>query len=266
LGAFGTAWAELGDFDRAVASYREAVREGGAQAPLSAVEQLANLELRYAARLREERAEGGAPAAGPDPDELIREAATWLEWLLRLGETTERLSMLGSLYKHLALAAAVEQQTEKLEEMLQKARDYYGQAHRATLQKTNTLNPYPALNWVAYRFLLGDRKKKELLELIADCQKAAVKKRPPEPSFWDRVTEPCAELLRRLVSGALPGHQASVLKQKFFNTKGQRIKGEKPIRCWGSFCSLSLGSSIRKRWPPAPRRGKSLRSENTWPS
>jgi hypothetical protein len=113
MAAFGEAWAALGDKGKAIEAYGEAIRHPDAEAPLRAVEQLANLQSRHA---REQ----------PTASEGIREATEMLEWMLRLAETGERLSMLGGNYKRLAMMASSDSERQ---EMLEKARAHYEKAH-----------------------------------------------------------------------------------------------------------------------------------------
>jgi tetratricopeptide (TPR) repeat protein len=83
------AWAQLGRFDRAVDRYEEAVRAGGRDVPLAAVEQLINLSVRRAREV-------------DDPDQrrkLLRSARQKLTALQTLGLTGERLALKGSFHK-----------------------------------------------------------------------------------------------------------------------------------------------------------------------
>jgi CHAT domain-containing protein len=215
LAAFARAWAEVGDFNEAIKTYRKAILESKSGAVLGTIEQLANLQDRYASRLRAERqlqasttAVENAAQDLPDPDELINEAIEWLEWLRKkLGDTTERLSLLGALYKRLALATMGRTRALKLK----KAKEYYGKAHENVLKETDSLDPYPTLNWLTLRFCLKDRNKEELLHLIDETKKV-VKEREQrqEATFWDRVGLPDTTLLRHLIKGDLARHEQEV--------------------------------------------------------
>jgi hypothetical protein len=83
------AWAQLGRFDRAVERYEEAVRAGGRDVPLAAVEQLINLSVRRAREM--------------DDDEqrraLLRGARQKLTALQTMGLTGERLALRASFHK-----------------------------------------------------------------------------------------------------------------------------------------------------------------------
>ena len=213
LAAFAKAWAELGDFDEAIENYRKAILEPKAGASLSTIEQLANLQDRYASRLHAER-QAQAPTVATispsqtyqDPDKLIKEATEWLEWLSKLGDTTERLSLLGSLYKRLALATTGQERLN----MLKKAKRYYGKAHEDAIKETNVLDPYPTLNWITIRFLLSDKKRDELLGLVNEAKKVTMEKVQREPTFWNCIGKPDSTLLCHLVRGDLASHEQEV--------------------------------------------------------
>jgi tetratricopeptide (TPR) repeat protein len=200
LAALGEAYGELGDFESAIDRYKQAIRDEGAEAPIKTVEQLANLLSRHAAALRDTKR---------NPRRFIREATEWLDWVARLGETSERLALHGSTFKRLARAASAEQRRQ----MLRKACFYYGKAHEAALREDGAIDPYPALNWATYRFLLGDKNPKELLDLIGKCRAVPPRPGQSERDFWYRVRQPDAALLEHLVQGNLPANVNTMVKQ-----------------------------------------------------
>lgn len=89
----GAAWAELGEFPRAIDHCRAALAQEDGGASLHALEQLANLEIRQGMKLL--RA-GGDRAAG---DAAMQSGLDRLELLLRLGTTAERQALLGGAWK-----------------------------------------------------------------------------------------------------------------------------------------------------------------------
>src|SRR5205085_3161375 len=103
LRAMGNVWAALGDFDEAIAAYRQAAEDVRAEAPVNTIEQLANMLSRHADDLRVQQA--GAEGNGAAQTHLLmKEAFERLNWLFNLGETTERLSLMGSYFKRKAAA------------------------------------------------------------------------------------------------------------------------------------------------------------------
>jgi tetratricopeptide (TPR) repeat protein len=210
LSVIGSAWAALGYLDRAIESYGKAMEEEKATVPLSTIQQRANLLVRYADKLRAEQSAGGqnGPTAGAqEPGSLIDEAIEQLKWILGLGESSERLSLLGGCYKRKATAARTPRERRR---WLEEAKKYYGKAHHFHQEKLGSTNPYPALNWLTYRFLLGESLDADLA-LFDECKEAARKANELEPSFWNRVTEPDAELLRHLASGDVDKYLADII-------------------------------------------------------
>src|SRR5215472_2552794 len=88
----------MGHFQSAIPLYRDAIRQEKSSAPIAAIEQLANVLDRYAATIWDDEKKRAQAEA------LWEEAAGRLEKLgLLLNEggqkNTERLSLLGALYK-----------------------------------------------------------------------------------------------------------------------------------------------------------------------
>jgi CHAT domain-containing protein len=201
LRAFGDAWAALGYFDKAIKSYREAAEDEKAEASLNTLEQLANMLGRYADELRlQQRSEEELGEDAPRPNAFLDEAFQRLKWLLELGETAERLSLMGGYYKRMASAT---QETSERIEHLRSAGEYYGKAHELHKKRRGVVYPYPALNWLTYRFLLGEPLNDEDSNLIEECKAVAQTEDRKEASFWNRVTESDAELLLHLTKGDL---------------------------------------------------------------
>lgn len=212
LNAFGTAWASLGYYDKAVEIYREASRAEKAEAPLNTIEQLANMLVRYADNLRsqqsavEQDGTSAEDAADNDPGHLIEEAIDKLQWILRLGESVERLSLMGGCYKRKAIIAET---ADEKKQWLKEAEQYYGRAHQLCKEKLGVVDPYPALNWLTYRFLLGQWDKEDEA-LIKECKEAARKASENAPDIWNRITEPDTELLLHLAQGDLDKHLGNI--------------------------------------------------------
>lgn len=211
LATFAEAWGELGDFVQAVELYQRAIASEDARARLRAIEQLANLEARYAEYLLTEAASVSGRATGrrkkTDPKQLLDSARQRLEWLIARqggpGETLERLSLLGGVYKRLAIVSLNTRQRNRANQYLKKAESYYGQAHHMHLAKIGSPDAYLALNWVTYRFLTGAPETKELLAVVNTCRREAEKSLAGTDDFWRRTALPDALLLESLLSGAL---------------------------------------------------------------
>ena len=202
LRAIGNVWAELGLFDEAIANYRQAAKDEKAEAPLNTIEQLANMLSRHADDLRVQQAD-----AAPQTRVLMNEAFERLNWLINLGETVERLSLMGSYYKRKA-AAAPPKSAARLKH-LQQAAAFYGRAHRLNKKNLKVVDPYPTLNWLTNCFLVG-KPVNGSARLVEECKSAARQMEQKEPSFWNRATEADAELLKQLLNGELEDNVEAV--------------------------------------------------------
>ncbi|MET0646029.1 MAG: CHAT domain-containing protein [Pyrinomonadaceae bacterium] len=217
LSAFGAAWGALGDYGLAAGSYEQAINEMGARAPFKAVEQYALMLVRGADKLR-----GAGPGAG-EPAGMIDQAVGLLEWLgTQLQDSTERLTLTGGCYKRKATAAATAADRRK---WLGQAMGYYRRAHElnAAAQK---LDPYPTLNWLTYKVLLGEPLDDADIKLVVECREAGVKAKKGSPTFWNRVAEPDAELLVHLSRQDLGANLESVrrLYQRAFDAGASQFE------------------------------------------
>jgi tetratricopeptide (TPR) repeat protein len=209
LQLLGDAWDQLGYFDEAVKSYRQALdKDEKAETPMSLIERLATALIHNADDVLAQQADDPSTSEKKaDPIALIDEASSYLEPLLKLTVTPERLSLLGGVYKR---KASVAKTAEDVRTWLERAKNSYAKAHELSKVKTGKVNPYPALNFVTVRFLLGD-KEDIGADIIEESVATARTSEKMEPSLWNRVTEADAELLRHLVAGDLPEHVDNVL-------------------------------------------------------
>jgi hypothetical protein len=90
----GQTWAELGDYGRGIERYEQAVNATDGAAPLRAIEQLVNLNLRRALELRR---------AGEDVGDLVAQADRWAERLGGLGDSGERNAIDAASWKRKAI-------------------------------------------------------------------------------------------------------------------------------------------------------------------
>jgi tetratricopeptide (TPR) repeat protein len=215
LNAFGVAWGELRDYERAAEFYQEAMNYEDAAAPVRAVEQYVSMLLKRSDELRTaapaaKPAAGGEGVAPPDPGELIETAVALLDWLgKKLKPTSERLSLAGGCYKRKATAAADAGERRAL---LETAMEYYRDAHELNAQE-NRLDTYPTLNWLTYKVLLGAPLDAADRKLVEKCREAGTKaKKKGRPTFWNRVAVPDAELLVHLDAGDLGAHLDKISK------------------------------------------------------
>lgn len=213
LGAFANAWAELGDFEQALEHYQLASEAETASVSLRDLEQMANLQSRYARQLLSAK----KTPANEHKARLLFEASTQrIEQLLNFGETSERLSLLAGNHKRMAQISSGAQQLKEL----RAASEAYRRAHELAVKITGEVDYYPALNWSACRWLAEPRpdgkarksKKagqknvgldEDVIKVIEAAMKAASKRGRTATNFWDRSAEADAALLRHLVAGNL---------------------------------------------------------------
>ena len=143
--SFGLALGELDRFDDAIVFLRKAVATDPAVLSVKAVEQYAELLSRAAATRWTARA-GDADQAREAVLAQVEEAIQLLEALLKVGETTERLSLLGAAHKRRALiVATAAQRAGELDAMCK----YYRAAHELAVRQTGAIDAYPLLSWLA---------------------------------------------------------------------------------------------------------------------
>lgn len=185
------AFGDVGLTDRAIDFYEEAREKDSGRMTLADLEQLANLRARRAVwRI------GGDKTGKSAREQAVRDvekSALELEHLLDLGATPERLSLLASAYKRLAmLSGRASQRTQALERMTES----YGRASRLQPQ-----DPYPLINALGGVVLLGGPwpdppKRLRGLDVASTTgferaldrgESLARTKQESSQSFWDRV-------------------------------------------------------------------------------
>jgi hypothetical protein len=235
----GETYATLRELLPAIDYYTKALSptDVKSEVPIRALEQLANVKVRYAVQLRreaQEREKNGnekAEATATQRKKLLEDARTHLEQVLKFGPTTERLSLLGSCFKRLALESDNE---EERRGSLRDAAKYYRKAYEPkSLQTQSSPDPYPALNWIPLLFLAnkpGENKKQrgKFLAEIRNNERAASLRQVEQPSFWERVHAPDAALLRALIEGNLEGQANAILRQyrEVFQTRSTAYQRE----------------------------------------
>jgi CHAT domain-containing protein len=224
---FGNAWRALGNFKEAIGFYREAIGNKDAKASLKAVESLANLECRYAMQLWERSAEkkpkqtgraskkrakaDGRGAKLEEINELLEDAKKRFDWLLSLQVTSERLALIGKVYKCMATVAAAKSDREA---DLKLAREHYKKAYDLAVKNEESAGArlYPATNYIACSLGLPGQNKNELAKLIRESYAALPPSLERETDFWTRVIKPDLELLERLLNGDLAPRKDEIIE------------------------------------------------------
>jgi CHAT domain-containing protein/pimeloyl-ACP methyl ester carboxylesterase len=195
LERLGKVYGDHGRFEEAVEHYRRAVTSEDADHPstLRTVEQWINLEARF-----------GKKAGNSSK---IEEAITRGEHLLALGETSERLSIMGSAYKRLA---ELHTDPNDVRAALKKAAQFYRQA--ATKQEQEPLaEPYPIVNWLTIEALLGNVKV-PYDSWLSKAGILAQQRFRNKRKAWDLFAVADITVLRAYQKGALAEERATLVE------------------------------------------------------
>ena len=123
-------WGRLLDFDRAVRLYEQALAGGDSDVSVRSIEQLGNMLSRRARR---------TALAGGDPQKVtddLEGAKKWLRCALEVGETGERLALLGGHHKREAAIRHGAARTQHLREAIAA----YSRAYRVRAKPYHLLN------------------------------------------------------------------------------------------------------------------------------
>ncbi len=186
--ALGDAAAALGDFPAAITWYGRALRSEKALAPVRVLEQLGNVEVRYAVQ-RARR--------GESYGEMLSAAIGHIQQALGIGPTVERFSLLGSYWKKCAVIAsekfaasgdAADRATR--DEAVAQSIHFYGEAERI-----NPNDSYPVLARVQLQLLDDAADATSGSQAVRTALSASAR---VDGSFWQRAAFGDGELTRML--------------------------------------------------------------------
>jgi tetratricopeptide (TPR) repeat protein len=193
----GEAYKDLGEFAAAIPILQEAIGGAKANARIETVEQLANCLDRRAKQLSK-----AEPAVA---QKMWGEAQRFLENLnTTLGESSERLSLLGALWKRRGEAQS-EPTSEEAKRNFEQSADFYRRAYLYTRRWHNEVDVYSGLNWMTVSYLSRTPADPERDTAMKECLEQSPKLKET-PDFWDRVHEPDALLLSYLFANTLDQH------------------------------------------------------------
>jgi CHAT domain-containing protein/pimeloyl-ACP methyl ester carboxylesterase len=194
--ALGSAYAELGKFDRAVQHYQAATSCSDGVCSLKDLDQLANSRARAA----EQQVESGAITKEQGRAEINAVIAQLEARSAEWGEITERSAITASAYKLLLMVDS--NSKKETDRILAGMATWYQKA--AHLE--GDIDPYPALNWIFVQLLEVSRQPKqdsaEIGRLRESLNRAALAGKlinRRDPGFWNGVHEIDAELYRMLL-------------------------------------------------------------------
>lgn len=200
--AMGLAWGEAGRWPEAIEWLEKALHGAKGDCPIRAVEQCANYKVRLAAdewRAMKQTAEEDRESKRQETIRTIESSILEMDLICQRAATVERLSLLGSACKRLAL---VQNQAEPRKEALLNMANYYHQA----VEMGDGGNPYPFTNWASAQLLLRRMDPKleqiDLTKLHADAdrmEEVLSSRNAVDPNFWDSASVADIELVRLLV-------------------------------------------------------------------
>lgn len=199
--ALGLAWGETDAYGEAIEWLEIAMQADKGDIPVRAVEQYANFQVRRAGeqwqqlQTAEEPARTGKARTRAVQErqaliERIEKALTALDFLCERAPTVERLNLLGSACKRLAL---VHDDGNTRQEALFNMANYYRRAYELREEP----DFYPFINWSLARALAAASEPKqhadELMRLRDECQhmmEIVQERENKEPNFWNSVAQP----------------------------------------------------------------------------
>jgi tetratricopeptide (TPR) repeat protein len=210
------AFAELGDFERAVDHYERVLKAERASAPILALEQLANCKVRWAGRLLE-----AEPADDKKVSELLEHAEKILRHLIDLGPTSERWALLGGLMKRRAIGAARDAKLRR--KALEEMREAYKNAY--DLSRANGAgDAFPLGNQIAADLVLSwrgnasgkqDDARAGVAASLKELRTIADGLSSSNTDFFSLVVVADQMLLQALMEGRLDDKTRDGILQKF---------------------------------------------------
>lgn len=192
---FGKVYGEHRLFQEAVEHYRQAVGSEDSENPatLRGIEQWINLEARFGRKNNDK--------AG------IKKAIRRGRQVLKIAETSERLSIMGSAYKRLA---ELDEKPSEITTHLAKAAAYYQKAAKKQEQEP-LADPYPIVNWMMIEALLGTSKV-PYESWLSKAEILARQRFQTTRKAWDLFSVADIAIIRAYLKGALPAERGTLIE------------------------------------------------------
>lgn len=209
--ALGIAYGELGLFKQAIEHLDKAIGCERAEYSIRIVEQRANFKSRWAVELKR-----GAimPTDKSFPERLIKDSIDDLDRLLKINETAERLSLMGSAHKRNAWITTGKQRKVALSKMA----TYYRKAHFKKIRQDNyILDTYTLLNWLAAECLQGwygentEVSSADFRDWSEWARAYAEELDRLEPNFWNSIVKPECDLVQALADATLDKQKQAIV-------------------------------------------------------
>ena len=228
--AFGAAWDATGNAEAAVEWYERAVKSDDGTATLRAVEQLANVRTRVEAEKARDAAQQGDASRLTEARKVIEQDIRELEKLIALHPTMERLSLLGSAHKRLAVIASLAKDAGAEKASIDAMYEHYGKAEALGRKTKNPDVFYPLFNRLMAQLCLGacptpDAVKGDMAEL----EKLLNERVESDPDFWSAVGQTDLCLLDAITQRTLSSQQSRI--EQGYSGIHDRVRA---VRWWAS--------------------------------
>jgi tetratricopeptide (TPR) repeat protein len=228
--AFGVAYKEAGDGDAAITWYERALAATDGSATMKAQEQLHNLRARRGWH-RCQRARIGSAAWQRWLSE-VQDAAERLAVLAALQPSVERMSLVGSAHKRLALIHQQAGHEVAAGKALADAAGAYFEAEQIAASRQDPQLFYPALNRMTLEYVLSFGQRgwpgfdaAEVAAVVRSLHTSIA----TEPDFWAHAATIELDVLQALAGRRLAAERPAL--ELRFATLADRVKS---VRMWGS--------------------------------
>ena len=238
--ALGRAYGEIGALRKATRHYKAALEDNNSSASLQTIEQLANLQAKLAVKQWQD---SSSEEDQPTSAELVNEAIDMMNDLLKFGESSERLSILGSAYKRKAWITTGNTRIAALKRM----QEYYRAASESAPGES-----YPLYNYLTAKMIVEWRKNsgisEEKLQQEAKTLAASVTGNEQQRDFWSLVKFAGCQFLKRVVCGEITTHQRVIIS--YYSIAKKRAGSPREFSCVTEhieFLALMAHSQITDR-------------------
>jgi tetratricopeptide (TPR) repeat protein len=254
LADLAEAYGELGDFVTAIDLYTRAVQHERADAPIRALEQLGNLQVREAQRLA-----AASDSANPSREvtALLNDSLRWLNRALDISDTGERLAMLGSYYNKRAAMTP-----SRSGAYLRKSIEYY---RLAQLKRPKNYHLFVWTQLACIAALRGEALPPEFESSPAEVRsrfEEGVEAAASTEGFWGRTAVGDRALTRALVEGTDDLRAATTAYRKAFALRSSRRERAVVSDHLADLANIAPAGSTRDRlfaahdnleaWTPRP--------------
>lgn len=244
--AWALAWQNLGERPTAITWYERAVSAADASASMKAEEQLLNLRAREAWAQVQTAAGDSVAQRG-----VLLTAVTALQDLAQRRPSAERLNLLGSAWKRLALLerAAGSAHGEDERRALQASRAAYLQADALAAALDEGERAYPLANVWALSLCLPDAAT-AFSDADRKALRAALKaKAATSPDFWSQVGQVETDMLQAASEGQLSAKRKTL--QRGFMDLHLMYRAQRDWSSVADQAALVLGPRAKGRSPEA---------------